>query len=235
MIIKNITAIFLSVIGMFALSSCAALKISELQEKLKNEQVCCQSFAEIKYETLKYDDSITFNVQGDKPVFNFEEGKSPFVAVRLPLQDGKRYLRVYVKATYTYGDPGKGNHYYYFIPTLLVLDAQFNVTQKINMYGDEFLNLARRNSGVAMQYLLGKKDEYVIAYVDANLFDKPVTITIHNSQVSSGMMLNTTNYTTATIQPGGNITLANEKREYAEEYETERQQRLQQEKRLLIK
>lgn len=117
------------VIVVLLLSGCAS---SALQTRAKDlatskvaydkTNVCCSSFSEIKYESLKEKGQNKLIVGKQFQAFDFEEGKSFFRAVELPKLSYEYSLNVETWQIDTAGFASSLLSVHYLEPTLLFLD-----------------------------------------------------------------------------------------------------------------
>lgn len=87
---------------------------------LASATVCCQRYADIPYQPLGAEKEIHLTIDQSSPAYIFPEGKSYFAAYRLPENKGSFTLDVsslFSKSV--------------FIPQLILLDGNFNVTRTI--------------------------------------------------------------------------------------------------------
>ena len=92
---------------------------------LASATLCCQRYADIPYQPLGEGKEINLTIDHTSPVYSFPEGKSYFAAYRLPENRGSFTLDVSSFFTKTV-----------FIPQLILLDGNFNITRTIK--SDDF-------------------------------------------------------------------------------------------------
>lgn len=82
--------------------------------------VCCTSINELQYQPLAAEQKRVVAIDGSSPAFNFPEGKSYYVAFKLPTNSGDLKITVAGLIDKTL-----------FNPTVLLLDSQFKPTRTI--------------------------------------------------------------------------------------------------------
>jgi len=142
---------FAAALGTMLLSACSTMDVgwdasstmprlnfrvpAPLTEQLEKSTPCCKSLSEIAYQPISRQGSLDVKLDNDSPTFEFSSGKSRFAAFRLP--DLPRPLSVTVDSFRT-AEPGglarlmpelRG---LIFRPVVLILDAQFRITQMID-------------------------------------------------------------------------------------------------------
>ncbi|KPJ91387.1 MAG: hypothetical protein AMS18_08805 [Gemmatimonas sp. SG8_17] len=197
------------VLLMFLLQGCASVHVSELNGQLEKTSPCCSSVAEMPFVTIKYDDGESFKFQGKQPVYQFEEGKSPFAAMKFPLEPEKREISVTTQPLSYYGEKGEGVLYYYFVPTLLILDSDFKVTRKIDMYEDSFASKALQDSWVETRVALAPNENYLVLYANPKRFGQEITYRDNYTGTGGGYNWKGTRLQKAKFQPGGYVTVWN--------------------------
>ena len=97
-------------------------------EALASATLCCQRYADISYQPLGEGKEINLTIDHASPVYPFPEGKSYFAAYRLPENKGSFTIDVssfFAKSV--------------FIPQVLLLDGNFNVTRTIKADAFKYL------------------------------------------------------------------------------------------------
>ncbi|MFT6986239.1 MAG: maltose operon protein, partial [Psychromonas sp.] len=93
---------------------------------LEQASLCCNSLTELDYLQITEPGKIDFNISKKNPAFKFSTGKSFVQGVRLPNASGT--IKVAISSPIVTS---------VFVPTVLVLDEQYN---PIQVYGDETIN-----------------------------------------------------------------------------------------------
>ena len=107
----------------------------ELTAALARAPECCTLLANLPYQDLAHEGQLTVNIGVDAPAFTFENGKSFFAAYRIAGMS--RPARIELSSFRSAG-PGSlaqvipEAQQLVFEPTLLVLDEQFQVRQRVN-------------------------------------------------------------------------------------------------------
>lgn len=178
----------LTVFCSVALGGCAALATNvaptqEFKSIMENREVamdqlatvssCCRDVSSLPFQDLHLGSTKLIPINGSSPVYNFSEGKSYFLAFRLPVNSGD--LRITVDGLIDKS---------LFNPTVLMLDAKFNVTRKLG--SDVFkYEPARMLQGdriaavftVDRSYVGNPNNEsYMVIYTDHGTLDKTTTI-----------------------------------------------------------
>lgn len=89
-------------------------------------KVCCSRYADFNFSPLTPGGEVRFNISESSPIFSFREGRSYFVALRLPLPIEKNELliRAYPSSLLT------ASAWYYF-PVVTFLDEQYGELESI--------------------------------------------------------------------------------------------------------
>lgn len=191
------------------LQGCASVHVSDLNSSLEKTTPCCSSFSEMSFVTIEYDDGENFRFQGKPPVFQFEEGKSPFAAVKFPLTPERREISVTTQPLSYYGKQGEGMLYYYFVPTLLILDSDFKVTRRIDMYEDSFSSKAMQDSWVETRVALAPNENYLVLYTNPKRFGQEISFRHNYTGTGGGYAWQGTQFLRAKVQPGGYVAVWN--------------------------
>jgi hypothetical protein len=107
--------------------------LEKAESALAASPTCCRTLADIRYERLGLDESRKIVLNASAPAFNFESGKSRFVAFQLP--EGKRF-KVAV-TTHLYGG-FYINTSYVFYPVAVVLDGSHKVIGRVENFTPQF-------------------------------------------------------------------------------------------------
>ncbi|PJG59061.1 MalM family protein [Aeromonas cavernicola] len=89
-------------------------------QQLNNASVCCSHISKLQYQPLAAGKAQLVAIDGNSPVFAFPEGNSYYAAFKLPTHSGDLKITVAGLIDQTV-----------FNPSVLLLDAQFNVTRTI--------------------------------------------------------------------------------------------------------
>lgn len=197
------------VVSTILVQSCASVHVSELNNQLEAKNICCSNFSEMQFTIIGYDDGESFRFQGKQPVYQFEEGKSPFAAIKFPLKSEKREISVTTQPLSYYGKKGEGVLYYYFIPTVLLLDSDFKVTRKIDMYEDSFTTKAMKDSWVETRIVLAPNENYLVLYTNPKRFEQEINFRNNYTGTGGGYDWKGTSVLKAKFQPGGYVTVWN--------------------------
>ncbi len=130
----------------------------EANKLLSLSTPCCKSFADLPYRELKLESSFESVMDGSYPTFNFDSGKSFFVALQLPKSN--RPLSVEIQSVAAEDRV--------FAPTVVVLDSNFQPTRTFNSdyfkYKTASMFRPERLEGY-LDGVAGFKDEtYIVIY-----------------------------------------------------------------------
>jgi hypothetical protein len=163
---KNNFLAFLICAIIFLFQGCTIITPQELETSAKNKKVCCKTFADIEYMTLKPDSGREFLIDDQFPVYNFPSGKSHFVAVKFPPHEEQRILNIYADVR-RYGNTELG---YYFLPNIITLDSQFSTKRTITTPVQPFIRSARADSVIHLPIAIESDEQYFIIYTDPSVY-----------------------------------------------------------------
>ena len=92
----------------------------EILDSFNGSKPCCNSFSEVRFTPLAVNTEIDVLMDQASPVYNFDSGKSYFLAYQLP--DSKKSFTLTIKSYY------QGHAFY---PSVLVLDNNYKITRFI--------------------------------------------------------------------------------------------------------
>jgi maltose operon protein len=111
-------------------SSCATDKpVNPVSRDLESAAVCCTKYEEFHFQELKLNDNESFAIDTGSPAFKFDGGESYFKAFSLPVQ-GRSYF--IVVSSYFVDKDKRSDAPYIFSPVVMMLDAEFQVTRKVD-------------------------------------------------------------------------------------------------------
>ena len=123
----------LTLLAQLILSACATVEVDQLGRNhfstidsfiklYPRHENCCTDITSIPYQSIEYDKEYTFEINDNTPVFEFNFGRSHFIALELPKTD--RLYRISVESHLAKG--------LLFFPMLLVLDGRHQKIKQIS-------------------------------------------------------------------------------------------------------
>lgn len=97
-------------------------RASVYRDVLENARVCCRSLAEADFRTLEPGAARTHRIGPESPVFDFPDGRSRFLALKLPAI--RAPYTVTLRSTARPGNLGP-DRVYVFAPAVMLLDRDF--------------------------------------------------------------------------------------------------------------
>jgi len=91
------------------------------RQALHRATPCCQRYADIHYQDFSSISDTTVLIDQSRDVFNFQDGKSYFIAYKLPTNRGS--FRITLTSLFTQS---------VFVPKVMLLDEKFNVTRVLD-------------------------------------------------------------------------------------------------------
>ncbi len=140
---------------------------------LSQASACCKDYSALPYATLNGGDEKWIAIDGQSPVFNFNEGKSYFAGFKLPQNSGDLKITVSAQIDNTL-----------FFPSVVLLDSQFRVTRvidnKVFVYKEAQMLEGNRIEGVFTidrTYVGNPNNEsYLVIYTPENKLAETTTI-----------------------------------------------------------
>lgn len=108
-----------------ALAGCGA-RLSDVRGQFAEAGPCCAAYGDLPYEPLDVESVQTVSVGPAERVFQFETGKSPFVAFRIPSSAEPLRLTVESYLQSSLQSPTTGDQYF-FAPNVVLLDGEYKV------------------------------------------------------------------------------------------------------------
>ena len=97
----------------------------EAEKLLRQSTPCCEDFSSFPFQPMKFDSTQTIIMDGSFPSFTFTEGKSFFIAYRLPRSNRSFFIEIHSIAA-----PDR-----VFAPKVLILDSNYQITRQ---FGEEY-------------------------------------------------------------------------------------------------
>lgn len=156
---RNIAILILTSVLAPGISGCQ--KEIDYKAKINEVNNCCKSYADVFYQKLTFDEVLNQNI-GDEnsQAMDFQEGRSFFMAVQLPPY--KHPFEVQIDSI-----PQNNK---LFVPTLLLLNKQFEVTRIITDSAFEY-----SNGNSSYNFFINENDRmnrYMILYTRSNIVGK---------------------------------------------------------------
>lgn len=111
---------FLLLCGLFVAGCGTMSRVPEQVATLQATNVCCYDYSEIEYRPIGFGEKLRLNVGPGFPAYDFEYGKSYFVALQIPARQNVYMLEI---TTFLQTEPMYAS--YFFEPMLVLLDDEF--------------------------------------------------------------------------------------------------------------
>jgi len=156
---RHIDLAFLALILAPVLSGCQ--KDIDYKATMDTAEECCKSYSDIQYLELNFKKALNQDIgDGNSPAMNFPEGKSFFMAVQLPPFNAP--FEVQIDSIPQYNK--------LFVPTVLLLNEQFEITRQIDDSAFEY-----SNGNSSYDFFVNEEDRmnrYMILYTRSNIIGK---------------------------------------------------------------
>lgn len=122
--------VFGKILGLFLallfLTSCAP-KYAEVMQNYTSSSATCNHYSDISYTPLQIPAKNSLDISSTSPMYDFDSGKSYFASFQLLSFERNYAIEI---TSYLMGD--HIDRSYIFLPTILFLDKEFNVTRIID-------------------------------------------------------------------------------------------------------